>query len=420
MSPARPRIGEFSPVVNLNSRRLVVLALVLTGLSMRTAVTSVGAVLSDLEQGLHTSSAIAGIITTLPVLCFALIGSQAPRLAHQFGDHRVVFAALGITTVGLLARSVAGQVWLFSLLSVLALAGGAIANVLMPSLVKRHFPDRIGPMTAVYTTALAVGATAAAGLTVPIDHAVGGWRTGIGSWALLSAVAMVPWLATLRGDTHVALASTARISAGRLLHSKLAWALTLMFAFQSMQAYISLGWFANFFRDAGVSATRAGLLVAFLSSISIPISMVIPTLAAQRQRPIVVFLAATSLLAYIGMLIAPIDGAWLWMLLAGAGSGMFPLALTMIGLRSRDASTTAALSAFVQSNGYLIAGAGPVLVGVLVGATSSWVPPLLVLLAAAVISAVAGWYAGTPRYVDDDLGDLQTSARVRTTGTPAA
>lgn len=406
--------------VNSKARRLVVVALVLTGLSMRTAVTSVGAVLSDLQHGLHTSSAVAGIITTLPVLCFAVIGSQAPRLAHRFGDHRVVFIALGITTVGLLARSAAPQVWLFSLLSILALAGAAMANVLMPSLVKRHFPDRIGTMTAVYTTALAIGATAAAGLTVPIGNALGGWRPGIGSWALLSAVAMLPWLATLRGDSHVALTNRTRVSATRLLHSRLAWALTLMFAFQSMQAYISLGWFAKFFRDAGVNATRAGLLVAFFSSISIPISMVIPTVAARSQRRIVVLLAATSVLGYLGMLIAPLGGAWAWMFLAGVGSGMFPLVLTMIGLRSRDAGTTAALSAFVQSIGYLIAGIGPVLVGVLLGATSSWVPPLLVLLAAVVISAGAGWYAAAPRYVDDELGGVQTSTRVRTTGTPAA
>ena len=153
---------------------LLVAALVLTGLSMRTAVTSVGAVLDDLQAGLHMSSGVSGVVTTLPVICFALIGAATPRLAHRFGAHLLLVLSLVAMTAGLLARAAVGSIWAFVLLSVLALSGGAIANVLMPTLVKRHFPDRIGRMTAVYTTALAVGTTAAAGLTVPFGSLGGG------------------------------------------------------------------------------------------------------------------------------------------------------------------------------------------------------------------------------------------------------
>ena len=383
---------------------LIVAAIVLTALTMRVAVTSVGAVLTDLERGLHASPSVAGVVTTLPVIAFAGIGFLGPRLAQRFGEHRLVTAALVAATVGLVFRAVVGNVWLFAVLSMLALAGGAIANVLMPALVKKHFPDRIGTMTAVYTTGLALGMTAAAGLTPPLADLGGqSWRFGIGAWALLTAVAVLPWLPTLAGDRPAPENLPDRVPLSWLLRSKLAWALTLLFAAQSFQAYIAFGWFSDFFRDHHVDATKAGLLLAFYAALTIPVSMVVPAVAVRGQRSIVIGLAALSLVSYLGMLAAPVGGAWLWMLLGGIGSGMFPLSLTMIGLRSRQLATTAALSAFVQGIGYLLAGAGPLLVGVLLGISGSWTWPLVLLILAVLCSAATGWYAGREEYVDDQL-----------------
>lgn len=385
-------------------RWLIVTAIVLTGLTMRVAVSSVGAVLADAEAGLGLSSGAAGVITTLPVIAFAGIGYLGPRLAHQLGEHRVLAVALVAATAGLALRAMAGGIWLFGLLSMLALAGGALANVLMPALVKRHFPDQIGTMTAVYTTALAIGTTAAAGLTVPIADLGGhSWRFGIGSWAALTLLAILPWLPSLPADKPAPQDQPARVPASRMARSKLAWALALLFGTQSFQAYIAFGWFANFFRHHHIAATEAGLLVAFYSALSIPISVVIPALAVRRQRPLVVLLALAAVTCYLGMLLAPVGGAWLWMLLGGIGSGMFPLTLTMIGLRSREATGTAALSAFVQSAGYLLAGTGPLLVGLLLDLTDDWTWPLLLLLVAATVSGSFGWYAGRARYVEDEL-----------------
>jgi CP family cyanate transporter-like MFS transporter len=393
-----------------DSRRfgpLLVVALALTGLSMRTAVTSVGAVLDDLQAGLHTSSGVAGVITTLPVICFALIGAAAPRLAHRFGAHLLVVASLAAMTVGLLGRAAVSQVWAFVLLSVLALSGGAVANVLLPTLVKRHFPDRIGRMTAVYTTALAVGTTAAAGLTVPFgtlgsgsDGA--GWRYGLGSWALFSAVAILPWLPTLRHDRPIAGAARG-LAATRLLRSPTAWALTIFFAFQSFQAYIAFGWFAKFMDAHGVTSGTAGAMVAVLSAMTIPVSMVVPSVPATRHRAVLLWLTVCYLIAYVGLAVAPVGGAWVWMVLTGIGSGQFPLALTMIGLRSRDAETTAALSAFVQSIGYIVAGSGPLLFGVLNDVTGGWALPLALLFIGLAIALAAGLRAALPRFVDDEL-----------------
>lgn len=396
------RQGQIDPA--RRARWLLVAAIVLTGLTMRVAVTSVGAVLDDLEHGLHASSGIAGVITTLPVIAFAGIGFLGPRLAHRFGEHRLLATALLVASVGLGLRALVGNVWSFAVLSMLALAGGAIANVLMPALVKRHFPDRIGTMTALYTTSLAVGTTAAAGLTVPIGDLAGhSWRAGIGSWAALTAVAILPWLPSLAGDRPDPAGMARRVPLSWLVRSKLAWALALMFGTQSFQAYIAFGWFTNFFRHHQVSATEAGLLVAFYSGLSIPISMVIPTLAVRGQRALVTVLALAGAGCYLGMLLAPVGGAWAWMLLGGLGSGMFPLALTMIGLRCREVASTATLSAFVQGIGYLVAGSGPLLVGLLLDLSDSWTGPLLILLVALGCSGAFGWYASRPVFVEDDF-----------------
>jgi CP family cyanate transporter-like MFS transporter len=383
---------------------LIVVALILTGFTMRAAVTSVGPVLTELRSGLEISSGAAGIVTTLPVLCFAAIGSNAPRLAHRFGFHRVVVFALAAATGGVLARAFAGSLWLFVLLSLLALAGGAVANVLMPSLVKQHFPDQIGRMTAAYTTALAVGMTSSAGLTVPISDAAGSWRFGLGCWAVLFGLAILPWLPTLRADKPDHRHAEPRVPMSRLIRSRTTWALTVMFAFQSMQAYISFGWFPEFFRHEGLDGTRAGLLVSLFAAVSIPVSLVIPALAVRRQRPLIAVMAGCALAGYCGLVIAPLGGAWLWMALAGIGGGMFPLSLTMLGLRSRLIAVTSALSAFTQTVGYLIAGTGPLLVGFLLDITGGdWTWPFVLLFAALLLSAAGGWYASRDLRVDDEI-----------------
>jgi MFS transporter, CP family, cyanate transporter len=403
------------PTVEVHGARwLVLVALVLTGFTMRSAVTSIGPVLTELQDGLRISDAQAGVITTLPVLCFAAIGSVAPRLAHRFGFHRVVVIALLAATAGVLSRAVAATFAVFVILSVLALAGGAIANVLMPSLVKRHFPEQIGRMTAAYTTAMAIGMTAASGLTVPLTEHANSWRFGIGFWSVLSAVAVLPWLPTLRGDRpdHER-GGDPQVRLGTFVRSRTAWALTVMFAFQSMQAYICFGWLAEFFRHKGMSAEHAGWLIAFYAALSIPVSAVIPSLAVRAQRPLVVAMALSAAVAYLGLLAAPIFGAVLWMCLAGIGSGMFPLSLTMLGLRSRRIVVTSGLSAFVQTWGYVIAGFGPLLVGLILDATGgNWAWPFILLLTALALSAAGGWFAGRNVKVDDEL---KTPATVSST-----
>ncbi|MGY1811544.1 MFS transporter [Blastococcus sp. SYSU D00820] len=392
-----------------SSRRapvLIGIAIVLTGLNLRTAVTSVGPVLEELERGLGISSGLAGLVTSMPVLCFALIGFTGPWLSARFRDSHVLSAALVAMAAGLVVRATAPAFWLFLIGTVLAMVGGALGNVLLPSLVKRHFPGRTGLLVSAYSTAMAVGATVAAVSTAPIAAAAGaeGWRWAVGVWAVAALVAAVPWLLVpaRRGagpGTHRS------VRLRDLRHSRMALALLVFFAVQSLEAYVLVGWVPQYLRDAGLSAATAGLLLGLNQVIGIPLSAVVPALVVRRrvQRPLLVGLMACYAAGWAGLWFAPRTLTWLSMTAVAIGLASFPMVLTLIGLRARTPETTAALSTHVQSWGYVLAGAGPLLVGVLRGATGSYAPMFVLLLAGVVVLLWSGWLMTRDRFVDDEV-----------------
>jgi len=384
---------------------LLVAGIALAALNLRTAVTSVGPLLDEMRGALGMNGSIAGVLTTLPVLCFAVIGSAGPLLAHRFGERRVVAGALACLAIGLVARAAVGSVWLFLLFSALALVGGALGNVLIPAIIKRSFPHRVGVLTAVYTTAMALGTTLAAGITVPVADAAGSWRAGLGVWFVLAVIALMPWLGLLRRDTAAG-GGHATVTMRSLLRTRLAWLMAAYFGSQSLQAYVAFGWIAQIFIDNGISRQEAGLMLAVLTAISVPVSLVLPSLAARmrNQFPLVALMVVFYVSGYVGMIAAPAAGAWVWSILIGLGAGAFPLALTMIALRSRHAATTAALSAFTQCIGYLIAGAGPLLFGVLHDLSGGWTVPYMLVFAMLVVQGVCGWRISRPRHIEDELG----------------
>jgi MFS transporter, CP family, cyanate transporter len=383
---------------------LVLVGLVLLSFNLRPAAVSVGPVLEEVRRGLGLSGAEAGLLTSLPVLAFAIFGALAPSLARVVGLHRALAVSLVAVVVGLGGRAAAHDSTVFLALSAVALAGMATANVLIPSLVKLHFPDRIGRATAIYTTALAIGLTSAFLLTVPIANAFGGWRAGLGAWALVALVALVPWLGLLGHDRH--LEDGARsISFADVARTRIGWAMVLFFGLQSLQAYSIFGWFAQLWRDNGYSAEQAGLLVAIVAGVSIPLSLWLPSAAARREDQRVLILAVLS--CYVAGYALLLVDAHTWAipaaLLVGVGCCVFPVVLTLIGLRAHTPDGTAALSGFTQSLGYLIAAIGPFLVGTIYDATGEWTAPLWLLMVLVLPLLAVGAYAGRPAYLEDQL-----------------
>jgi CP family cyanate transporter-like MFS transporter len=383
---------------------LVLTGLLLLSLNLRPAAVSVGPVLAEVRDGLAMSATSTGLLTSLPVLAFALFGAAAPALARLVGVHRITLLALLGVVAGLFARSVVDGAVAFLLLSMLALAGMAVANVLLPSLVKLHFPDRIGTVTSLYTTALAIGLTAALTLTVPVSEALGGWRYGLGGWAALALVAAVPWLWLVAHDRRPE-EEPHDIRITDVARTRLGWAMMLFFGLQSMHAYAIFGWFAELFRDDGYSPTVAGFLVGVVAATSIPLSLWLPGAAARRedQRSLMIAVMACYPVAYVGLMVTPRQLDVLWAVVAGVGTCTFPLILTLIGLRSHTPAGTAALSGFTQAAGYLLAAAGPFTVGLLHTATGGWTWPLVFLTALTVPQLLLGAYVARPAYVEDQL-----------------
>ncbi|MEU2746547.1 CynX/NimT family MFS transporter [Streptomyces collinus] len=407
--------------------RLLVLGIVLSALNLRPAITSLGALLEEVRDGLGMSGSVAGLLTSVPPLCFAVFGVMAPRLARRFGAGAVVCAGMAAIATGLLVRPYAGGTAGFLAGSALALMGIAVSNVLMPVIVKHWFPDRVGSMTGLYSMALALGTALAAAVTVPLTDTLGGsWQTGLALWAGLAVAAVLPWLPFVRGRatppgageepagatqtpgpvSPSASAEHARVEAPRLrmTRSRTAWALAVFFGLQATAAYITMGWMAQIFRDAGVPAGTAGLLLAVTMVMGVPLAFVIPRLATRlpHQGPIVLALGVCGLAGYAGLYLAPAAGAWAWAVLLGVANCAFPLALTMVGMRARTGQGVARLSAFAQSTGYLISIPGPLLVGVLYQHSGGWGLPIALMSALMIPQMAVGFLAGRDRTVEDE------------------
>ncbi|WP_435879484.1 CynX/NimT family MFS transporter [Streptomyces flaveolus] len=396
--------------------RLLMLGIVLAALNLRPAITSLGALLEEVRDGLGMSGSVAGLLTSVPPLCFAVFGVTAPRLARRFGPGAVVCAGMVAITAGLLIRPYAGGTAGFLAASALALMGIAVSNVLMPVIVKRFFPDRVGSMTGLYSMALAFGTSIAAAATVPVTNALGGdWQPGLAVWAALAAAAVLPWIPFVRNrkapsdketptDAPAGTDGPAEQPALRITRSRTAWALAVFFGLQATAAYVTMGWAAQIFRDAGVSAGTAGLLLAVIMVMGVPLAFVIPRVATRlpQQGPIVVVLGLCGLAGYAGLYLAPAGGAWVWALLLGISNCAFPLALTMVGMRARTGAGVAQLSAFAQSTGYLISIPGPLLVGVLYQHSGGWGLPIALMAALMVPQMVVGVLAGRDRTVEEE------------------
>jgi CP family cyanate transporter-like MFS transporter len=394
---------------------LVVAVLLIAG-NLRPAVVAVSPLLSQIRADLGIGSAVAGLITTLPVLCFGLLAPFAGRLARRTGLETALLAALLVLTAGILVRLVPT---LATLLAGSVLAGIAIAigNTLMPVVVKRDFPHRTGAMTGAYSTLISGGGAVSAAVMVPIEHATGlGWRPALGLWAIGSALAIalwVPWVARARRRAAAAPPVAPAPPVRGLWRSPLAWQVTLFMGLQSLQFYALTAWAPTLFVDEGRSPTAAGLLLSLAGLCSLLTSAFTPVLAARSrtQLHLVGLLLAVWIAGYVGLLLAPGALAPLWMVLIGLGQGVgISLALTLITLRSPDAAHTAQLSGMAQGVGYVLAAAGPLALGAIHDATGSWTAPVITLLVLLIPLAIAGAGAARDKHVGGPVSHDPTRA----------
>lgn len=378
----------------------------LLALNLRVAVGSVGVVVDPLRDDLGMSATVAGVLTTLPVLCFAVFGAAASRVVRLLGLDRTAAALLVVLALGLVARSTVGSTVPFLVLSVVSLGACAVGNVILPALAKQHFPDRLALVGSLYGAALMAGGAVSSVVTVPVADALGGWRPGIAVWAVLAVAALLPWLPVAARSRRVAAEDRpAGIPLARVARSRLAWACALCFAVQSAQAYAQFGWFPTILADAGLARGTAGAMQGLLGAVGIPMTLLLPPLVARLAGTGVLpwTFAALTASGWAGVLWAPTAAPWLWAVLLGLGGCTFTWVLIMFGRRARTTEGTAALSAFGQSVGYVVAGLGPFGTGLLHDLTGSWTAPVAVLMSAAVLIGLLGTLVDRGGVLEDDL-----------------
>jgi CP family cyanate transporter-like MFS transporter len=393
-------------------RVLALVGIVLVAANLRTAVTSLSPIFAEIDGDIGVGSVGLGLLGMLPPLCFALFGVFTPRLVRRLHLEPVLLLALGSIVAGHLVRSLAPNFAVLAIGSALCFAGIGIGNVVLPPLVKKYFPDRVGLVTSLYATVLSVSTFLPPLIAVPVAD-VAGWHVSLGVWSIVAMLAVVPWIGLIvreRRDARAAAVTDPEIEEPRgrvLVHrSPIAWAIAAVFATSSLNAYAMFTWLPTIVTDvAGVTAAQGGLLLSLFSAMGVPASLIVPMLVAQlRNVAVLVYVAsACFVLGYLGLLLWPATLTWLWVLLAGLGPLLFPLALVLINLRTASHDGAVALSGFVQSVGYTLGALGPLVVSLLHAVTGSWTVPLVLLLATGALCAIAGRITGRPTTIEADL-----------------
>lgn len=407
----------------------MIAAVVLLAFNLRPAVNALGVVIPELQEATGMSGTVAGVLTALPTMCFAVMGFGVSGLASRLGARQAVFASLVVLTGGQLLRAT-GSLWALFAGSVLSLGAITFGNVLLPGLIRRYFPTTIAPMTALYTTVLMAGQALGSALALPVENALGGtWRLGIGMWAATSAIALIPWMAALirtpgrRGgngpdatrasreapavptQTPAAVASAPIIPMTRLLRIPHAWSMAVFFGIQSLQAYVIFGWVPAVLTNAGMTQDAAGGMLAIATATGIPISALVPAMLGtfRRHEVFVIAFIGSLTLGYLGLLVMPLTVPWLTAVLIGFGLGSFPMVLTLLAWRAHTPEGTTALSGFSQSIGYLIASIGPLGFGLLHDLSGNYTASIIAMLCALVPMLAAGFIAVRDWKIEDDL-----------------
>lgn len=392
------------------SRRSItfILLMVVVGLNLRPAMSSVAPLLTRLQETAGLSSTAAGLLTTLPVLFLGLSAPLSPTLAKHIGSERALSAALMLLAAGLILRGLPlpGVLFIGS-----AMAGAAIgiAGTLLPALVKRELPASADLLTGLYTMALCLGGALGAGLSVPLTQLLGSWQASLMSWSLLALFALLIWHLKMPRATSTSPTSHLNNSTFRLLKQPLTWHIMLFMGIQSSMAYIVFGWLPTLLVYRGYNEADAGWTMAVSIMCQLASALGAPWLArmGRDQRPALLLVLLSTALGLWLLLIAPLAWKWPGAALLGIGQGgSFSLALSLLVLRTANSRLAGQLSGLVQGGGYTLAALGPFGVGVLLqaGASTEHIAWLLIVL----ITACCGFalLAGRNQHLDDQSGRL--------------
>ncbi|MBR3119147.1 MULTISPECIES: CynX/NimT family MFS transporter [Oceanobacillus] len=391
---------------NKRTTWLLIFGIILIGSNLRAPLTSVGSLIPFIRDDLALNNAIAGSITTLPLIAFALLSPFVPKLANRLGMEWTIFLSMLILTTGIIVRSLADVGFLF-IGTILIGTAIAFGNVLLPGFIKMNFPLKIGMMTGVYAVSMNIFGALGSGLSVPLAAIQGfGWPGALAVFACISFLAILVWVPQLlqrKGTTNTI---AVKKNGNHLWKSGLAWKVTLYMGCQSFLFYTLITWLPDILRTIGYSSSAAGWMVFLMQFSVIPITFIIPIIAERLKNQIGLSIVTACLYAsgILGLLIGHPTIVPVSAILIGIASGSaFSLSMMFFTLRTTDGKQAAALSGMAQSFGYLLAATGPVLIGALHDIANSWSIPLLLLIGIIGLLLLAGIGSGRQRTVGEKL-----------------
>ncbi len=401
------------------------LGIMVMALSLRPAVSVVPPLLGELTLELGFDAGSTGLLAMLPPLLFAVFGLLTPVLIRRFGLEKVLVAAVVLALGGQLGRAATDSVWTFLALTALIMAGYGIGNVVLPPLVKKYFPDRVGIVTAGYVTLLAVGTAVSPQLAVPVSGA-SNWRVSVGMWASVSLLVLLPWIMQFlkdrKHDAGTSPGGAAHLSAAgageevprlRPWRSPVAWGLAIFLAGNSAQTYVYFTWLPPYLAGQGLDAAAAGSALAYFAILGLPVSLLVPLWVPRMKNPIVAvgLFSLCWAAGHLGLYLSPLEGTWMWVTFAGLGQGTFAMALLMVNLRSRTTHGSSVLSGFSQGIGYAGAGVAPLFFGTLHDATGSWTTSFATLGICLAVMLVGAVMINAKRYIEDSADQPLAPAR---------
>lgn len=371
-APSSSSSSQSDKYTSDRSRLALIAALILVSVNLRPLITALGPVLDSVSASLNLSGTAIGTLITLPVLCFGAFAPFVPRLLKFSSPENIILYSLGVLVVGLGLRSLFGTPGLF-LGTLIGAAGISIIMVLLPGIIKQRFPSRAGTMMALYSTALCVGAAISAGVAVPLENLLGGWRLALAAWLLPVLVTMVVWKRHIPGKQATTTYKPGPLP--KLYRNKLAWQVTLLMGLQSSIAYCVFGWVPVILIDRGLPPLTAGFVLSIALGIQLISSPAAPWLGTRGkdQRFTLLWMLSLTAIGLTGLFYAPISWVWMSALTLGLGlGGVFSLALSLLVLRAPNAPVAAALSGMAQGIGYTIAAVAPLVMGLLHEYTGGW------------------------------------------------
>ncbi|MGJ9457913.1 CynX/NimT family MFS transporter [Oceanobacillus sp. CF4.6] len=384
---------------------LLTTGIIIIAFNLRPAITSIGPIIGIIRDDIGLSSWSAGLLTSLPLIAFAIMSPMAPRLANRFTNERSMLIGLILLFIGISVRSIS-IIFLLFMGTLLVGLGIAILNVLLPGIIKDKFPNKVGLMTSVYSTSMGILAATASGLSVPLANGMnGGWQVALLLWTIPVTIGIIVWSYLSRKErkknqTEIKFIQSAD---NQIWRSPLAWQVAAFMGFQSFLFYVTISWLPAILHDSGLSMATAGWMLSFTQIIGLPASFLVPMIAEKfkSQRGIVFVLTLSSFLGYGGLLLGTSYAVMLIsiLLIGVALAGSFSLALTFLGMRAKTPKQAAELSGMAQSIGYLLAAIGPIIIGYLYDLTNAWTVPLIMIMFVSILVFLFGMGAGRNKYV---------------------